>query len=123
MLEIVSGERGRGIDFAEKWNNSPEREALRKEIDDLVNERKERPENTSAAAKSEFSAAPWTQVVEVTKRQLRDTWRDAPFAYGILFSNFVTGEFFWVNIDLQVERMFRILSHSRTLACTCIHQV
>lgn len=87
MLEIVSGDRGRGINFAEKWSKSPERDAIRKQIDQLVDERKGRPENQTAAANSEFSAAPWTQVVEVTKRQLRDTWRDAPFAYGILFSN------------------------------------
>lgn len=91
MLEIVSGERGRGIDFGDVWEKSQERVAIRKQIDELVESRKSRPDNTDSRADSEFSASLVTQISEVTKRQLRDTWRDAPFAYGILFSNFVTG--------------------------------
>jgi ABC-type multidrug transport system permease subunit len=39
----------------------------------------------------EFSATLRTQIVECTKRQFRDLWRDSSFAYGVLFSNIVTG--------------------------------
>jgi ATP-binding cassette subfamily G (WHITE) protein 2 (SNQ2) len=91
MLEVVSGDRGNGIDWGDEWAKSEDRKEVRKEIDDMVNERSQRPQRDDPRAMREFSADPMTQVIEVSKRQFRDVWRDSAFAYGILFSNMVVG--------------------------------
>lgn len=89
MLEVVSNNKNN--DWARVWQESPNRDELRKEIDSIKAERSQRPANQDSRELSEFSANAFTQIVEVTKRQLKDVWRDSAFAYGILFSNFVVG--------------------------------
>jgi len=90
ILEVVSGGKSKGIEWGDRWAQSPEAEQLRRDIRQIVDERKSRPIAEDSRSQREFAADPWTQLVEVTKRQFRDLWRDASFSYGILFSNFVT---------------------------------
>lgn len=89
MLEIVAQKSDRP--WSERWEASPEAKALRQEVDAINSERASRPAIEDSREDQEYSATLKTQIVECTKRQFRDLWRDAPFAYGILFSNIVTG--------------------------------
>ncbi|KAJ1036135.1 hypothetical protein NDA18_000001 [Ustilago nuda] len=89
MLEIVAQKSDRP--WSERWKASPEARALRDEVDAINAERASRPTVEDSRSNQEFSATLKAQIVECTKRQFRDLWRDAPFAYGILFSNIVTG--------------------------------
>ena len=89
MLEVVAQKSDKP--WSERWKASPEARALREEVENINVQRASRPVMEDSRAKQEFSATLKTQIVECTKRQFRDLWRDAPFAYGILFSNIVTG--------------------------------
>ncbi|KAN0063705.1 ATP-binding cassette transporter snq2 [Thecaphora frezii] len=89
MLEVVADKQTKP--WSERWNASPERTALRNQVERLNAERAARPATDDSRAQREFSASLSTQIAETTKRQFRDLWRDAPFAYGVLFSNIVTG--------------------------------
>ncbi|KAE8228542.1 hypothetical protein CF326_g6521 [Tilletia indica] len=90
ILEVVSGGKSRGIDWADKWSSSNEAEHVRTHIKEIIDERKARPAPVDPRSQREFAADPYTQLVEITKRQFRDMWRDSSFTYGILFSNFIT---------------------------------
>ncbi|PWN52595.1 hypothetical protein IE53DRAFT_405048 [Violaceomyces palustris] len=95
VLETVAG-GGKGLDggkgWGERWRSSPECRLLREEVERLNSERSVRPAALEdPRAGREFSASNWTQIKVVTKRQFKDLWRDSPFAYGVLFSNLVTG--------------------------------
>ncbi|EPQ27059.1 uncharacterized protein PFL1_05343 [Pseudozyma flocculosa PF-1] len=89
MLEVVANKQTRP--WSERWNASPERRRLRQEVDQINATRAARPAVHDSRADREFSASLKTQIAETVKRQFRDLWRDAPFAYGVLFSNIVTG--------------------------------
>ncbi|GAC97998.1 hypothetical protein PHSY_005586 [Pseudozyma hubeiensis SY62] len=89
MLEVVAQKSQKP--WSERWKASPEAKALRQEVESINAERAGRPVIQDSRAEREYSATLKTQIVECTKRQFRDLWRDAPFAYGILFSNIVTG--------------------------------
>lgn len=89
MLEVVAQKTQKP--WSERWKASPEAKALREQVDAINAERAGRPMIQDSRAEREYSATLKTQIIECTKRQFRDLWRDAPFAYGILFSNFVTG--------------------------------
>ena len=91
ILEVVSGGKGKNQDWAKVWRASPESKETRQEVDRLVEERKARPMSEDPRAHTEYSASAWTQLREVTKRQLNDVWRDSSFSYGVLFSNMVVG--------------------------------
>lgn len=91
ILEVASGGKGKGTDWAEMWRASPEAKATREEVDRINAERKQRPARKDPRALSEYSANAMTQLKEVTKRQMVDAWRDSSFTYGVLFSNFVVG--------------------------------
>ncbi|KAK0559020.1 ATP-binding cassette transporter snq2 [Tilletia horrida] len=90
ILEVVSGGKSRGIDWGDKWSGSKEAEGVRAHIAEIVEERKQKPAPEDPRSRREYAADPWTQLVEVTKRQFRDMWRDSSFTYGIIFSNVVT---------------------------------
>ncbi|CAD6885875.1 unnamed protein product [Tilletia laevis] len=90
ILEVASGGKSRGIDWADKWTESTEAENVRTHIKEIIDERKARPASDDPRSKREFAADSYTQLAEVTKRQFRDMWRDSSFTYGILFSNFIT---------------------------------
>ncbi|SNX87363.1 related to ATP-binding multidrug cassette transport protein [Melanopsichium pennsylvanicum] len=88
-LEVVAQRSEKA--WSERWKVSAEARALRQQVEAMNAERAGRPVIEDSRSKREFSATLKTQIVECTKRQFRDLWRDAPFAYGILFSNIVTG--------------------------------
>uniref|UniRef100_V5EA64 ATP-binding multidrug cassette transport protein n=2 Tax=Kalmanozyma brasiliensis (strain GHG001) TaxID=1365824 RepID=V5EA64_KALBG len=89
MLEVVAQKSQKP--WSERWKASPEARALTEEVDAINKNRADRPVIKDSRSEREYSATLQTQIVECTKRQFRDLWRDAPFAYGILFSNIVTG--------------------------------
>lgn len=89
MLEVVAQKSEKP--WSERWKASPEARALREEVDAIVAERASRPAIEDSRSTQEYSATLKTQIVECTKRQFRDLWRDSAFAYGVLFSNIVTG--------------------------------
>lgn len=89
MLEIVAQKTD--TPWSERWKASSEAQALLEEVDAINKSRASRPMIEDSRSTREYSATIKTQIVECTKRQFRDLWRDAPFAYGIFFSNIVTG--------------------------------
>lgn len=91
ILEVVNGGLGKATDWSKVWRGSPEAGKVREHIDLINTTRRSRPANQDPRANREFSASAMTQLVEVTKRQIIDTWRDSSFSYGVLFSNFVVG--------------------------------
>lgn len=89
MLEVVAQKSEKP--WSERWKASPEARALRAEVEAINSERASRPVVEDSRSTREYSATLKTQIVECTKRQFRDLWRDSAFAYGVLFSNIVTG--------------------------------
>lgn len=92
ILEVVSGGKQHGKNWGDVWLNSEECHNIRSDIDQIVKTRKERPEKVDPRAQREFATPLMEQYREVTLRQFKDLWREPSFAYAILFSNFVTGE-------------------------------
>ena len=89
ILEVVAQRTSNS--WGDRWAASPERKALRAEVDSINETRASRPARQDESAARAYASTLSTQIVETTKRQFRDLWRDSAFAYGVLFSNIVTG--------------------------------
>ncbi|CAO1631936.1 unnamed protein product [Parajaminaea phylloscopi] len=91
ILEVVSGGKSQGISWSDRWLGSEECHNVRSEVNNIVQERSQRPAKEDPRATREFAASSGEQLREVCIRQFKDLWRDPSFPYAILFSNFVTG--------------------------------
>ncbi|CEH19318.1 atpase [Ceraceosorus bombacis] len=91
ILEVVGGSLGRGVDWGKKWRESDDSKAVRTEIDNIVGERSQRPNKVASRDLREYSAHTYEQIRVLVHRQLRDTWRDFAFTYGLLFSHLLVG--------------------------------
>lgn len=104
MLHVIGAAPGSHttIDFAEVWNNSPERRAVRAEIDRLLDEfgalhRTQTRESIKEQQKQirEFAAPLWTQYVLVTRRTFEQYWRTPRYIWSkiilVVFSALFNG--------------------------------
>lgn len=76
MLHVIGAAPGSQAtaDYAEIWHNSPERRAVRDEIDRLMSQFAHHPRDTETDVK-EFATSLWTQYVVVAHRTLQQYWR------------------------------------------------
>ena len=101
------------VDWIQLWNDSPEFDAVKKEINSIVSTRKALGNGLSTLKGREFAATTYDQTVILTKRMWLNYWRSPSYGYGNLFSTLSTaivgGLTFWKLgnslIDLQ-ERLF-----------------
>ncbi|KAF9506761.1 hypothetical protein BS47DRAFT_1374048 [Hydnum rufescens UP504] len=91
ILDVASGEGAHKIDWAERWENSINAAQVKQEINEIKLQRAGRPKASDPRLLREFSSSIYTQIVETTKRQFIDMYRDPSYAYGILFSNTLVG--------------------------------
>ena len=75
ILDVVSGEGARKVDWAERWANSINSVQIKQNIDKIKLERSGRPATSDPKLMREFSSSIYTQIVETTKRQSIDMYR------------------------------------------------
>lgn len=101
MLEVVGAAPGSVAvrDWAECWSESPERVAVRQEIDNMKEELSKLPVTTSKADHREFASTPWTQFREVLIRVSQQYYRTPSYIWSKLglcfFCAFFIGFSFW----------------------------
>jgi hypothetical protein len=101
------------VDWIQLWKDSPEFDAIKKEIENIVSTRKAVGNSLSTLKGREFAATTFDQTVILTKRLWSNYWRTPSYGYGNLFTTLstaiVAGFTFWKLgnslIDLQ-ERLF-----------------
>lgn len=102
----------RRVDWIQIWKESPEFDAIKKEISYIIAARKELGHSLKRLER-EFAASIFDQTIILTKRLWLNYWRSPSYGYGNLFTTLstaiVAGFTFWKlgnsQIDLQ-ERMF-----------------
>jgi len=100
------------VDWIKIWNESPEFEAIKNEINSIVESRRNVARQTNASS-GEFAASTLDQSIILTKRMWLNYWRSPSYLYGNLFTTLSTaiaaGFTFWKlgesEIALQ-ERLF-----------------
>lgn len=94
MLEVIGAAPGThsDIDWHQTWLDSPEREAVRDELDDMKEGRLQQVTTVGASDKAsfrEFAAPFWTQYMAVQTRVFQQYWRTPSYIYSKL--SLVTG--------------------------------
>jgi ATP-binding cassette, subfamily G (WHITE), member 2, SNQ2 len=86
------------MDWIKAWRESPEFEAVQKEINNIVSTRKEISQ-TGVIHTHEFAATTYDQTILLTKRMWLNYWRSPSYGYGNFFTIFstaiVAGFTFW----------------------------
>ncbi|KAK2781853.1 hypothetical protein FQN53_000280 [Emmonsiellopsis sp. PD_33] len=119
LLETAAKGRksnGKGVDWDEEWRNSKELQNLKREIDQICEERRKVPALENAASSQyEYAAPVSVQTWMLTKRVFVNYWRDSSYLYGKLFISVIMGIFngftFWQlsnTISSMQNRMFTI---------------
>ncbi|KAK9470227.1 ABC-2 type transporter-domain-containing protein [Dipodascopsis tothii] len=117
MLEVVGAAPGSvaAHDWADVWMHSPERQAVRDEIDTMNAELAQLPLRTDVSSTSEFSAPFGAQVREVYTRLMQQYWRTPTYIWskmglGVTSSLFIGFSFWKAGTSLQglQNQMFAI---------------
>jgi hypothetical protein len=123
MLEVIGAAPGSKAaqDWPVVWNNSPERAAVRAELDQMRAElsKKERKYDDMAAL-DEFAANFWTQLKLVLIRVFEQYWRTPSYIYAKIFLSTATAFFvgfsFWMagtslqGVQNQLFAIFMLLT-------------
>ena len=104
---------GSEIDWNEEWRTSDNAKYLKDEFSTIKTIRGKSIEESEPETQHEFAASVTTQTIELTKRLMRQYWREPSYLYAKLFTSVVIGIFngftFWQLgyslVDMQ-NRMF-----------------
>lgn len=117
MLEVIgAGDPNyKGKDWADVWANSEECKARTREIEDIINSRRDKPASQDEQSNTEYAMPLWDRTMAVTKRAFVANWRTPDYASGkfllcIFCGLFNTFTFWHVNhslVDFQ-SRLFSI---------------
>lgn len=94
MLSVIGAAPGSVAkrDFHEAWCQSPERQALRAELESMAEELRQKPEVNSNDTHfmRPFASSPWVQLVQVTKRVWQQYWRMPEYIWSKLAMTIIT---------------------------------
>ncbi|PWY91900.1 ABC transporter [Aspergillus sclerotioniger CBS 115572] len=131
MLDVIGAGNPeyKGQDWGEVWARSAEYKQLSHEIENLVQERRDKEVEEGKDDNREYAMPIWVQVLTVTKRSFVAYWRTPQYALGKFLLHIFTGLFntftFWhlgnSYIDMQ-SRMFSIFM-TLTIAPPLIQQL
>ncbi|OOF99116.1 hypothetical protein ASPCADRAFT_140778 [Aspergillus carbonarius ITEM 5010] len=131
MLDVIGAGNPeyRGQDWGDVWARSAEHRQLSQEIENLVQERRNKEVEEGKDDNREYAMPIWVQILTVTKRSFVAYWRTPQYALGKFLLHIFTGLFntftFWhlgnSYIDMQ-SRMFSIFM-TLTIAPPLIQQL
>jgi ATP-binding cassette, subfamily G (WHITE), member 2, SNQ2 len=79
MIDVVSGSLSQGRDWNKVWLESPEHAAVKKELDELIQDAASKPPGTLDDGR-EFATTLWEQTKIVTQRNNVSLWRNTDYA-------------------------------------------
>jgi len=116
MIDVVSGNLSQGQDWNKVWLDSPEYQAMVKELDSMIEDAAAKPPGTNDDGR-EFATSMWEQTKLVTQRMNTALYRNTDYANNKfalhIFSALFNGFSFWMVgntvADLQL-RLFAIFN-------------
>ncbi|RAL01405.1 putative ABC transporter [Aspergillus ibericus CBS 121593] len=131
MLEVIGAGNPdyKGQDWGDVWARSAQHRQLSQDIENLIQERRNKEVEEGKDDNREYAMPIWVQVLTVTKRSFIAYWRTPPYVMGKVLLHIFTGLFntftFWhlgnSYIDMQ-SRMFSIFM-TLTIAPPLIQQL
>ncbi|KAI1855207.1 hypothetical protein JX265_006651 [Neoarthrinium moseri] len=113
MIDVVSGHLSQGRDWNKVWLESPEHEAVSKELDRVIAEAAAKPPGTTDDG-HEFAMPLWEQVKIVTHRMNVSLFRNTDYINNKIWlhfsSAFVNGFSFWMIGDTVGDLQMRLFT-------------
>lgn len=108
-----------GQDWGDVWERSPENDRLKKEIQEIVSNRRNASKNDQTTDDREYAMPLTTQLYTVIHRSFVAMWRDPPYVIGMFMLHIFTGLFnsftFWNLGNSQIDMQSRLFSVFMTL--------
>ncbi|PSN73742.1 ABC drug exporter AtrF [Corynespora cassiicola Philippines] len=121
MLEAIGAGNPdyNGQDWGDVWERSPENDRLKKEIQEIVSNRRNASKNDQTTDDREYAMPLTTQLYTVIHRSFVAMWRDPPYVIGMFMLHIFTGLFnsftFWNLGNSQIDMQSRLFSVFMTL--------
>ena len=113
MIDVVSGTLSQGRDWNKVWLESPEHEAMEKELDYMIQDAAGKPPGTEDDG-YEFATARWEQIKLVTQRMNTALYRNIDYANNKfalhVFSALFNGFSFWMIGDSVGDLQLRLFT-------------